>query len=280
MAPLLPYDLIDPIAEALSPVPWTGPKDYATLSACSLVSRSFREPFQRQLFRSLTSLYENNQLGVEGFLELLSSNARLATYIRALHLLGVGFSREDQRAPLEKFFPLLTDLTHLGLSFGYVDMGWAACPAAFRAIVVDLLSLPSLKCLALHNCWGVPSSIIRHALLSYEEVSLMTVGITVEEGEEVFPYERPATAPSLCRLSVRYTQMFFMAFPVYALILPAASQSVTTGLSLRQFEVTAFDAGLNRCGTHTHWMCISTCLKACQMRHTVICCHQMCCICE
>ncbi|KAJ7625694.1 hypothetical protein FB45DRAFT_1060346 [Roridomyces roridus] len=224
---------------ALSPVPWTEPKDYASLSACALVSRSFREPFQRQLFRSLTFLYENGQLGVEGFLELSFSNARLATYIHALHLCDVSFFREDQRAPLEKFFPLLKDLTHLGLAFMYVDMGWVACPAAFRAIVVDLLSLPSLKFLALHNCRGVPSSIIRHALLSYEQVSLMNVGIAGEEGEEVFPYQRRGTASPLCRLFVRYTQMTSMAVPVNALILTAASAG---SFNLRQFEITAFDS--------------------------------------
>ncbi|KAJ7625693.1 hypothetical protein FB45DRAFT_70814 [Roridomyces roridus] len=86
--------------------------------------------------------------------EGLSSSSRLATYIRALHIIDVSFTREDIRASLGMLFPLLTHLSHLDLSFPYINMCWSTCPPVFCSAVINLLSSPTLKCVALRNCWG------------------------------------------------------------------------------------------------------------------------------
>ncbi|KAF8177096.1 hypothetical protein K438DRAFT_1846005 [Mycena galopus ATCC 62051] len=160
-------DLIDTIIDQLRPIPWTDPKDYATLTACSLVSRSFQGRSQRHLFHSLRLKPE----AVARLSDGLRESPHLASYIRALHLVDAGFWNDSDRAPLAVLIPRLTNVTHLAIISTFSDWKWKDIPADFRAALFDLLALPSLRCFALARCRGIPSSIIRHALLSFQEVS-------------------------------------------------------------------------------------------------------------
>ncbi|KAF8155281.1 hypothetical protein K438DRAFT_1862508 [Mycena galopus ATCC 62051] len=132
-------DLIDTIIDQLRPIPWTDPKDYATLTACSLVSRSFRGRSQGHLFRPREAPLRLKPEAVARLSDGLGESPHLASYIRALHLVDAGFWNDSDRAPL----------------------AWKDIPADFRAALFDLLALPSLRCFALARCRGIPSSIIR-----------------------------------------------------------------------------------------------------------------------
>ncbi|KAF8177090.1 hypothetical protein K438DRAFT_2022364, partial [Mycena galopus ATCC 62051] len=137
-------DLIDTIIDQLRPIPWTDPKDYVTLTACSLVSRSFQGRSQRHLFHSVRLKPE----AVARLSDGLRESPHLASYIRALHLDGVGFWNDSVRAPLAVLIPRLTNLTHLAIISTFSDWKWKDIPADFRAALFDLLALPSLRCFA------------------------------------------------------------------------------------------------------------------------------------
>jgi hypothetical protein len=191
------------------------PKDYATLWACPLTARAFAERSQRNLFHSFT-LKDRTVIQATG---ALIDNPHIASYIHDLHI-QLGFYSDSLRTPLMALFPLLSNICRLGISSPYVDWHWNTLPVAFRAAFVGLLSSPSLRCLALANCTGVPSSIIRHALLSYKELTLNNVGILLED--EVFPYAdelQGRSLPPLDLLAVSYNQGYEHAGPLYAVIL-------------------------------------------------------------
>ena len=212
------------------------PRDYATLWACSLTARAFAERSQRNLFHSFT-LKDTGRTAIQAAAALIDS-PHIASYIRDLHI-QLGFYNDSLRTPLTALFPLLSNICRLGISSPYVDWHWNTLPVSFRAALVGLLSTPSLRCLALAKCTGVPSSIIRHALLSYRELTLNTVGILLED--EVFPYadELQAKSPSspipLDLLAVSYTQNFEQAGLLYAVIL--ADTMVTRLHHLRHLEL-------------------------------------------
>ncbi|KAJ7478267.1 hypothetical protein FB451DRAFT_1396052 [Mycena latifolia] len=230
----LPQEIIDTVIDEIGNKPWTEPKDFVTLKTCSLTARAFLERSQRNIFRSLAL----KSATVAQVARCLADRRHLSTYVRALHLVDAAFGTESLCAPLILLFPLLDNLSHLAISSLSIDLHWSSVPADFRAVFVRLLSRPMLRCFALGRCWGVPSSIIRHALLSCKEVSLMDVGIYFED--DVFPYtdeiERESVrSPALDHLAVRYTREFQMSAPVHALIL---GNQITPRLQhLRHLEI-------------------------------------------
>ncbi|KAJ7478367.1 hypothetical protein FB451DRAFT_1365910 [Mycena latifolia] len=228
---VLVQDLIDTIIDEVGPSPWTAPKDFATLTAYSLVARSFRERSQRHIFRSLAL----KEAGVAQLAQGLCERPHLASYIRALHLVDASFYNDYVCARLASLFTLLRKITHLAISSPFIDWKWNTIPVDFRAILVGLLSLPSLRSFALAQCWGVPSSIIRHALMSFKEVSLKDVGVYADDG--VFPHDqiKADSLGPLDHLAVHYTQRSEMSAAVDALILEKKVVHRMEGL--RQLEV-------------------------------------------
>jgi hypothetical protein len=182
----LPQELIDSIVDEIGA---KKPMAYTTLAACSLTARAFVERSQRHLFRSLTL---TNEMASAQKSRTLVASPHIASYVRDLHVyFGCG---ESLHLPALSLLRLLSQVRRLGISCLYGSR-WAAFSATFRACLVGLLSCPSLRCFALSNCFDVPSSIIRHALLSYEEVTLQEVRTYSEDG--VFPYANEPYGNSL-----------------------------------------------------------------------------------
>ncbi|KAJ7478343.1 hypothetical protein FB451DRAFT_1557037 [Mycena latifolia] len=177
----LVQDLIDTIIDELAAKKWFEPKDYATLTACSLTARALVAPSQRHLFRSLTlsaaTLAERDW-------RVLIDSPHLASYVRDLHIdMGFWATSLTAYAPLASLSPLLSGVSRLAVYSGrwmHPDV-----PDNFRAAGVSLFSLPSLRCVGLAFCDDVPASFIRHALVSYEEVSVNHISILSDS--EVFP---------------------------------------------------------------------------------------------
>ncbi|KAJ7663525.1 hypothetical protein B0H17DRAFT_1144018 [Mycena rosella] len=216
----LPQELLDAIIDEVGVKTSSEPRDFASLNACSLTARAFLPASQRTLFTSLTL----KQYKLAQASSVLVSSPHIASYVRDLHLIDAGFIAEPDsdsiRVPLAASFSLLTNITRLAMSFCFSPLGWTHIPANFRAVLVGLLSLPSLRYIALAQCTGVPSSIIRHALISSKQVTLKDVGIYSED--EVFPQisgdVSGATVP-LEHLAVFYTQHFSLSIPVYDMLL-------------------------------------------------------------
>ncbi|KAJ7938009.1 hypothetical protein B0H13DRAFT_2302097 [Mycena leptocephala] len=103
------------------------------------------------------------ELGAESW-QVLTDSPHLASYVRDFHL-DIGVNRL--------------------VIVCYHHYKWEEFPVSFRTALVSLLSLPSLRCIALTRYYGVPSSLIRHALVSYKEVSFDWV--TIGSDEEVLP---------------------------------------------------------------------------------------------
>jgi hypothetical protein len=96
----------------------------------------------------------------------------------------------------QQLFPLLTGVERLAISHPPENWQWDR----FRAALVDLFCLPTVRCVALIGCNGVPSSIIRRALLSCKEVVLTNVHISTEAdifspGHSTEADSFPSTAP-------------------------------------------------------------------------------------
>ncbi|KAJ7669090.1 hypothetical protein B0H17DRAFT_1142240 [Mycena rosella] len=205
------------------------PRAFASLNACSLTARAFLPASQRTLFKSLT--WKQDKLAQAS--SVLVASPHMASYVRDLHLIDAGFITEPDsdsiRVPLAASFSLLRNITRLALSFSFNPLGWTRIPADFRAVLVSLLSLPSLRYIALAQCTGVPSSIIRHALLSSKQVTLKDVSIYSED--EVLPEitgDASGASVPLEHLAVFYTQQFSLSIPVYAMLLCASSQDIDT----------------------------------------------------
>ncbi|KAJ6585100.1 hypothetical protein B0H19DRAFT_1249996 [Mycena capillaripes] len=135
----------------------------------------------------------------------LAGFCREPSYVHDLRLVDAWFGTDPIREVLTSLFPLLTNLCRLAISSPFVDWNWNTLPVDFRAVFVGLLCVPSLRFLGLAQCTGVPSSIIRHALLTCRQVSLRDVGIFSED--EVFPSDK------------EITQVYQLSIPVYALLL-------------------------------------------------------------
>jgi hypothetical protein len=141
--------------------------DRSTLQACALVSPAFLVSSQRCLFRSLT--LRGKADAVSG----LAQQPHLPSYVRDLRInLWLGAD-----PGLAAILPLFNGVHRL-----VVDSGWALWVTTpfhgdFQTAFLSFLRTPTLRCLGLLNCLGVPSSFICLALSSYREVALINIDI-------------------------------------------------------------------------------------------------------
>ncbi|KAJ6585386.1 hypothetical protein B0H19DRAFT_1109458 [Mycena capillaripes] len=234
----LPPELIEAIIDEVSP---QDSKDVVTLTACSLVARALLVPSQRHLFRSLTLNMKTLVQGSRVFVD----SPHIVSYIRDLHLVDAWFGTDSNREVLTLLFPLLDNLCRLAIWSTFSDWEWNTLPVDFHAVLVGILSVPSLRFLGLARCTGIPSSIIRHALLTCKEVSLRDIGIFSED--EVFPYANQIVDGSglshcsLDYLAISYRQKLHLSIPVYALLL---GEEMTPHLTrLRHLELPLLQTG-------------------------------------
>ncbi|KAJ7617573.1 hypothetical protein B0H17DRAFT_1340972 [Mycena rosella] len=189
--PALAQELIDAIIDEVGAKKWADPKDYATLTRCSLTARAFVARSQRCLFQSLTL----NTRTANHLSSALAGSPHLASYVCDLHL-DLPFANTSVHNPLALLLPHLTRVRRLVKSSEFDERWhWDEFPANFRSALVALFSLPSLRCVGLHDCMGVPSSIIRHALLSCEQVYLGSIEIEPEDA--VFPRAEDSVVSSV-----------------------------------------------------------------------------------
>ncbi|KAJ7478298.1 hypothetical protein FB451DRAFT_1241756 [Mycena latifolia] len=191
----LPQELIDTIVDevAISGSSADSPAS-PSLKACSLAARIFVAPSQRHLFRSFT-LTDATVVQVS---RRLTDSPRLASYIREFTM-DLWF-KTDYNGGLVSLFPLLTGVERLAISHPAIDWQWDRLHSDFRAALVSLFSVPTIRCVTLDGCGGVPSFIIRHILLSCKEVSLSDVYLWSEHelsqsADDPVRQSLPSTAP-------------------------------------------------------------------------------------
>jgi hypothetical protein len=167
--PDLPQELIDAIVDVVPE---------SSLGACSLTATAFVVSSQRRLFRWMSL---DDIPSYERTAHLLVSSPHLGPYFRYLALVIKDIPKDY--APLESILAPLTEIEYLTISG---DSASAATPnqIAQNPCLIDLLSIPTLRCFALQDLVDVPSSIISRALSSFEEVELFRVSIANEEDQE------------------------------------------------------------------------------------------------
>ncbi|KAF7366939.1 hypothetical protein MSAN_00952600 [Mycena sanguinolenta] len=164
----LPQELVDAIVEDVPE---------SSLAACALTARAFVVSSQRRLFRWMSL---NNISAYEKTARLLTSSPHIGPYFRYLAL-NIAQIPKDY-VHLETILASLSELEYLSI---------AGNPTATRnqmaqnPCLVGLLSLPTLRCLALQDLIDIPRSLILQALLSFEQVAFRRVYIAHDPVESL-----------------------------------------------------------------------------------------------
>lgn len=143
------------------------------LKALSLVCRTFVPNIQWRIFRRLTLASDTlPRLSV-----VLSASPHIGAYVRDLHI-NLNIGNSQIHAPLARTLRLLSRVNRVAIStadwqFWY----WNSCPKELHTALISLMSLPTMRCLALVRCCGVPAALIRHAIGAYKEVVLQVADI-------------------------------------------------------------------------------------------------------
>jgi hypothetical protein len=189
----IPQELIDAIIDQVAAGTWIPlqGRESATLKACSLTARTFVASTGRHLFRSLT--LSDSTVARASWRS--AASPRVSSSVRDLDI-QLRFRNDYNIRRLGSLFPLLTGVERLAISHPPENWQWDR----FRAALVDLFCLPTFRCVAFIGCDGVPSSIIRRALLSCKEVVLANVHISTEAdifspGHSTEADSFPSTAP-------------------------------------------------------------------------------------
>ncbi|KAF7354109.1 hypothetical protein MVEN_01098300 [Mycena venus] len=164
----LAQELIDAIIDEVAATDqYCQRPDRKSLQACALASPAFLASSQRRLFQSLAVKTE-----WRGMVDAFSAAPHLASYARDVYLDFTPLQSGDDIL-MARLFTLLCGVERLVIST-WGTFQWDS----FDGVLSSMLALPSLRCFGFTYCDGVPASLIRHALSSYEEVVLMHVGIS------------------------------------------------------------------------------------------------------
>ncbi|KAF8059798.1 hypothetical protein FPV67DRAFT_1514125, partial [Lyophyllum atratum] len=170
MTPTLPQELIDEIIGNLVVFPRKthdsflyygklGDNDYAaheimSLRSCSLVSSSFRDASQRQLFHSI-NLHAGRLTHIQSLLRTLSSNPTLASYIHSL-CLSLNETRTAETRPLCDLLRTLEPHVHqLRLVHADTWTSYRELPMGTWNTIDPLLQLALLRLLRTPSCIGL-----------------------------------------------------------------------------------------------------------------------------
>ncbi|KAJ7857574.1 hypothetical protein B0H13DRAFT_2574233 [Mycena leptocephala] len=163
----LPQELIDAILEFVPE---------SSLRECSLAASSFVHTSQRRIFRALSlseiAAYERMAI-------ILIESPHLGQYVRQLSL-QITHIPSDW-APLKRLLSTMHDIERLAIS-GLANESTRS-QIRLNPPLLDILSLRSLRCVALDDLSDVPGSLIIQILSSFEEVSLSWLSIVNEEDE-------------------------------------------------------------------------------------------------
>lgn len=174
----LPNELNIQIIEANYLLP-DGHIDSTTLSACSLVHSSWKEPAQRLLFHAISG---HGLIGLADAISAkqISNTATLLSYIRRLHVnLGHQCGTGDDTLDPQHFFDLLMCCSHLyelTLSvFGVHEFD--------QEMLLHLKSIAAsiqIRALRLERC-GVQSPILYQLLTMWPGIQFLTIGAEMVE---------------------------------------------------------------------------------------------------
>ncbi|KAJ7489007.1 hypothetical protein FB451DRAFT_1362029 [Mycena latifolia] len=174
--PDFPQELIDAIIDEVPD---------SSLPACSLTAAAFVPSSQRRLFRWMSL----SKLGAyERTAALLTMSPHLGKYVRYLALEVRDLPKDYPQ--LKAILAVLTDIERLTIGGQGGRDQFAQNPR-----LIELLSLPSLRCFGLHHLSAVPSSVVSCAFASFEEVALSYLDIADDE------HQGPEKV-SLARLSI------------------------------------------------------------------------------
>ncbi|KAJ7765290.1 hypothetical protein B0H16DRAFT_415760 [Mycena metata] len=163
MQPQLPPELIETVIEEIG-------DHSSSLRACSLVSNAFAVISQRRLFRFVH--LKSPMAGV------LATSPHLASYVRDLHIHLV--LDEEHQDGLRKAIWLLKNVHRLTITAVWEGpCAWDSFAANLTGSLVSLCTSSSLRCLAFYNLRRVPLVLIRHALLSCEELCLVVEDVDI-----------------------------------------------------------------------------------------------------
>ncbi|KAF8069869.1 hypothetical protein FPV67DRAFT_988803 [Lyophyllum atratum] len=155
IASFVPQEIINAIIESLPTPLWS-----STLRTCSLVSSSFRDPAQRQLFKVIhVSLLPPLRSRNTTLCGTLIDNPRLCSFVKALHIFigSESFDVDTTSSTLTR----LRRLNHLSLTARDAGAKWESLPKSFQRDVCEILLVTTtLRSLTLRNIMGFPTHAI------------------------------------------------------------------------------------------------------------------------
>ncbi|KAJ7486730.1 hypothetical protein FB451DRAFT_772831 [Mycena latifolia] len=166
------------------------------LKACALVSRSFVNCSQRELFRSLclftnplgfrpTHPTEIPTFGFSSAHDLLAMSPHLARYVRDLTLFLEPTSTEDYGF-LESILRQVSErLSRLSMCALRLFFPWHDMPSDLTSLLRDIYVRPDFRSLSLTGILGVPSSLIFYAASSLQSISISKITIREDSGSDI-----------------------------------------------------------------------------------------------
>ncbi|KAJ7672330.1 hypothetical protein DFH06DRAFT_1176006 [Mycena polygramma] len=143
-----------------------------TLTACSLVAKSFLVPSQRRLFRAILSEFERAR-------DLFAMSPHLGGYVRHLVLC---LTPSQDYAAIEMILPVVTHLTGMSIMANAYSLNWRELPTRVRSLLKDRIVNPRFEYLSFTSIADVPSSVIMHATSSLLAISLYSTSVNHEIG--------------------------------------------------------------------------------------------------
>jgi hypothetical protein len=194
--PGLPQELIDAIIELVPD---------SSLGACSMTATAFVVSSQRRLFRWMSL---SNMGAYERTAVLLVTSPHLGAYVRyvAMQISSI----PADYIHLKSILARLSELERVSI-VGYANAAQGN-QLALNPCLIDLLSLPSLRCIALHHLSDVPSSLIARAFASFEQVSLSHLSITNVPHPTAGPFSVPRDLSHLRAVSDAYETIYPFVF--------------------------------------------------------------------
>ncbi|GLB42624.1 hypothetical protein LshimejAT787_1200730 [Lyophyllum shimeji] len=230
-SPTLPQELINSIVESL-------PRDFDTLRACSVVSRSFRDPSQRLIFREANLLvpsgpdagHDEEEPPKQSLYETLASSARLSSYVSDFVL---RIANPSTSTAYSAPSPLQLD--------------WETLQSELKSDILHLLRSPTLKRLELDQIRGFPLPAFRHCpqLLHLRMKSNNKRAVAFDTTSEPLPPSDSCTSQGSLKV-LEVTSPVISQHLQVALAAPSSRLSLSS--LLRYETLISSEEGIHHCG--------------------------------
>ncbi|TFK35441.1 hypothetical protein BDQ12DRAFT_316723 [Crucibulum laeve] len=278
MPVLIPQDIRDLIMEEIIQI-----MDEPTIRNCALASRSFTNRCQKHLFKSVTLDIGNKDRYV-GFQRILSSDPRIALYIRELSLCDEYYAIAEHGKPyhvlagitaseytnyavkstLPTMLKLLTRLESFNLELGYhfkSGIGWNSLPKDVTNAFIELAAWKTIKAFSLHSVLGFPSSCLTDLVYKIEQLTLRDVILEDQSSQSFSSFWNLHTSSSKIKSLSLSGDYSTCADVIYQVILRSPfsnlnSISISPPQSDNQLTIDAWEIVRASASTITHfaWM--------------------------